>query len=91
MAVLKVKTDIITSITVSPIFIVSFYVTVWGHIVDLSNRQPVIINTYTINISRNFGGLQDGHRSNSVLKTCVLKQLNYYKCGKNISILVYMR
>jgi hypothetical protein len=28
MAVLKVKTDIITSITVSPIFIVSFYVTV---------------------------------------------------------------
>lgn len=44
------------------------------HVVDLSNRQPVIINTYTINISRNYGGQQDGHRSNSVLKTCVLKQ-----------------
>ncbi|CAC5388867.1 unnamed protein product [Mytilus coruscus] len=42
------------------------------HVVDISKRQPVIINTYTFNVYRKCGG-QTGIPS-TVLKTCVLKQ-----------------
>ncbi|XP_071130783.1 cadherin-like and PC-esterase domain-containing protein 1 [Mytilus edulis] len=41
-------------------------------VVDISKRQPVIINTYTFNVYRKYGG-QTGI-SSTVLKTCVLKQ-----------------